>query len=512
MLSRLILGLVALCAMSSASALEYVPDGTFNAGTHYLETFSGPPERHYLGQRIVRLPDGSVIVGALVPRQEFGAYAVGLVRYDAVGVHQPWTNPGAFGAAANRFLIFDPPGSPLRKVQGVHDLVVWGDRLFVLVNVQMGDADVPLLPPPMISMGHVVEILVFGTDGAFLGSTEVMPPNSPKLYSAGGIALYVPDLTAPSPALHLVYAGTTHGTGTDRRADFVRYEVGSGARLTRLVRRQPNPVRLCDGDRGCDIREIALGGRSSPAEPPRIYLAGSHNFGSGARDHLVMRVDVNGAPVAGFGSGGAVRIDYPASSFDDDRGQALAVTHRGGSLNQDAIYVAGEVTGQCSSRAGLAKIRADGTLDPAFGASGTGTVTWSIPGAAPEHTPCGPWIGGLRLRDTSGIVASDGKIALVSQAEYTTPPGGTEFKTEALLTVFDAATGAREANSLVPYRENGVRVRHSGTGALVADGAGRYTMTGHVRYFASAAPNLVGRHHVATVRLVVESSFAEVMD
>jgi hypothetical protein len=509
---RLIVGFFALCALSSVAALDYVPDGSFNTGTHYLETFSGAPERHYMGQRIARLADGSVIVGALVPRRDFGGYAVGLVRYDASGVRQDWTNPGIFGAAANRFVIYDPPGQPLRKVHSVNDLVVWGDRLFVLVNVQIGDADNPLPPPPLISVAHAVDILVFGTDGAFLGSTEVMPPNFPKSYLAGGIALYVPDMTAPSPALHLVYAGTSFSTGNDWRADFVRYEVGSGARLTRIVTRRPNPARLCDGDRRCDIREIALGGRSSPADPPRIYLAGSHSFGAGPRDHFVMRVDANGAPVVGFGGGGAVRVDYPASSFDDDRGHALAVTHRSGSVNQDAIYVAGEITGLCSNRAGLAKIRANGTLDPAFGTSGNGTVIWSIPGAAPEQAPCGPWIGGVRLRDSSGIVASGGKIALVSQADYAIQPGESEYTSEALLSVFDAASGAREANSLVPYRENGVRVRHSGTGALVADSAGRYTMTGHVRYFASTPANLSGRHQVATVRLVIESGFVDVID
>lgn len=91
---RLIRGFVALCALSSAAALDDVPDDTFNAGTHYLETFSGPPERHYLGPRIVWPPDGSVIVGALVPRRDFGGYAVGLVSYDPEGVGRPWTNPG----------------------------------------------------------------------------------------------------------------------------------------------------------------------------------------------------------------------------------------------------------------------------------------------------------------------------------------------------------------------------------------------------------------------------------
>lgn len=504
MLYHLILGLVALCALSPAAALDYVPDGSFNAGRHYLEKFASPPEHHYLGQRIVRLPDGSLIVGALVPRRDFAAYAVGLVRYDARGVRQPWTNPGNFGAASGRFVIFDPPGSTLRRVQSVNDLVVWGDRIFVLANVQIGGAEYPLPKPPLISIGQAVDILVFGTDGAFLGSTQVMPPNFPKSYFAGGIALYVPNLTAPVPALHLVYAGTSFSTGNDWRPDFARYEVGNGARLTRLVKRQPNPARLCQDEHRCDIREIALGGRSSLADPPRIYLAGSHSFDSGPRDHFVMRVDADGAPVSDFGSGGAVRIDYPASSFDDDRGHALAVTYRPGNENQDAIYVAGEITGLCSNRAGLAKIRADGTLDPAFGASGT--VTWSIPGAAPEQTPCSSWTGGLRLRDSSGIVASNGKIALVSQADYPTPPGGDDFKkTEALLTVFDAASGVHEANNFVPYLENGVRVRHSGTGALVSDGQNRYTMTGHVRYFASAPPNLIGRQQVATVRLVLGS-------
>ncbi|GMV32065.1 MAG: hypothetical protein AMXMBFR59_41900 [Rhodanobacteraceae bacterium] len=512
MQGRLMLGWAALCALSSVAALDYVPDGTFNAGTHYLDTLSGAPERHYQGQRIARLPDGSVIIGALVPRRDFGGYAVGLVRYDADGIRQPWTNPGMYGAAAARFVIYDPPGSPLRKVHGINDLVVWGNRIFVLANVQIGNADNPLPQPPLISVGHAVDILVFGTDGAFLGSTQVMPPNFPTSYFAGGLALYVPDLTTSLPALHLVYAGTSFSTGNDWRADFVRYVVGNGASLTRVATRQPNPARLCAGEGRCDIREIALGGRSSPADPPRIYLAGSHSFGASPRDHFVIRVDANGTPVAGFGSGGAVRVDYPASSFDDDRGHALAVMHRVGTVNQDAIYVAGEITGLCSNRAGLAKIRANGTLDPAFGADGNGTVTWSIPGAAPEQTHCGPWIGGVRLRDSSGIVARDGKIALASQADYVMQPGESEPKSEALLTVFDAVSGARKANRLVPYRENGVRVRHSGTGALVADGLGRYTMTGHVRYFASAPPNLAGRREVATVRLVAENSLVDVND
>jgi len=442
-----------------------------------------------------------------VPRRDFGAYAVGLVRYDAVGVRQSWVNPGVLGAAAGRFVIYDPPGPLLRQVQGVHDMVVWGDRLFVLVNVQIGEANNRLPLPPGISVGHAVDILVFGTDGAFLGSTEVMPPTFLTSYFAGGIALYVPDLTAPVPALHLVYSGMSFDTGNDWRAEFVRYEVGGGARLTRIVARRPNPAGLCDGDLRCDIREIALGGRSSPADPPRIYLAGSHSLGDSPRDHLVMRVDANGAPVSSFGSGGAVLIDYPTSSYNDDRGQALAVTSRTGSANQDAIYIAGEINGMCSNGAGLAKIRADGTLDPSFGVSGTGTVTWHIPGAPPEQAPCSAWFGGIRLRDSSGIVASGGKIVLATQADYYTPPTAIERKTETLLTVFDAASGAREANSLVPYRENGVRVRHSGTGALVADGAGRYTVTGHVRYFASAPPNVAGRHEVATVRLVVQNPF-----
>jgi hypothetical protein len=503
---RWIAGLLAVCVIPAATAVEYVPDATFNAGRYLVDAFSGPDTRWYQGQRIARLPGGGYVVAAMVPRRDAGAYAVGLVRYDASGVRQSWANPGVYGVSDKQYVIYDPLNVTLRHVAGIADLVVANGRLFVLANVQPGDPEDELSWPPMISIGTAVDILVFDLDGAFLGYTEVMPRIPGTSYFAGGIALYVPDLTVlPPRPLHLVYGGTTDQVGSGQRADFVRYVVGSAATLTRIVTAQPDPGGLCSGMQRCQARDIALGGRASLSKPPRIYLGGMRQNDTGAEDFLAMRVAPDGVPVAAFGSGGAVIVDFPRTGFDPDRGRLIAVGSGSGvgSGNNDAIYLAGETVGLCSGGAALVKIRPDGTLDPSFGSSGNGTVSWFMPGATPELLPCSGPRGGLRLRDASDIVVKDGEVALVSQVEFEWVPG-TDFTTETLLTVFDAATGARKANSFVPYSESGARARHSGSGGLVADGGGSYTVTGHVRYFGATPWGMHGRYQVATLRLVPE--------
>ena len=494
------LWIVALAVSAAAPAQDYVPDWSFNAGQYYVDAFSGSATRYYRGERLAQLPGGDVVVAAVVPRRDGAAYALGLVRYDAGGVRRTWSNPGAYGAFANQYVVYDPPLDELRSVIAVKALKVWQDRLFVLIDVERPTE--PPGEPSVFTVGHYVDILVFGTDGAFLGATQVMPDASPPAqYSAGGMELYVQNLAVSPPALQLVYAGTRFPNGPG----FVRYAVGSGGALTNITGTvQPDPGGLCSAS--CEITGIALGGRGSLLQPPRIYLAGRYDGGT-TPDFLVMQVNANGVPVGSFGSAGAVTIDFPLSSFNGDSGRAIAVTPVDGATGEDAIYVAGEIAGVCSYGAGLAKLRGDGSLDASFGVLGTGRTSWWPPDMDIPQPGCPGPNSLIRLR--GGIAVADGKVVLAQRRERGPAVSGGEVSFDAQLTVVDAASGMVESNLLMPYQESGLRARHSGFADIVASGAGRFTATGQVRFFASGTPPQSGPMQVATLCLLADRLFAD---
>lgn len=503
--------LLAVAGFQAAQAQDYVPDWSFNAGHHYIDTFAGSLERYYRGQRIVSLPDGDVVVAAQVPRRDSAGYALGLVRYSADGVRRSWANPGGYGVSNNAYVIYDPLTAPLRHVVNVQDMQLWGDRLFVLLDVSFVAPASPLGEPGQIYISHAVDLVVFNTDGAFQSVTALRDSTGAApgtAFRAGGIKLFVPDPQALLPQLNLVYAGTGF-LGLQGRAEFVRYRVSSTGALTALTPvMKPNPARRCSAStQGCEIRAIALGGRPAPRLPPRVYLGGWTWPPNEAADFLVMRLaGGSGEVLDGFGAdlSGAATFDFPFSSAPDDTGRVLDVVLGRGTGNSDRIYLAGETSGNCRQGAAVVKLLANGLADIGFGSDGNGSVRWFPPDAAPEQPGCPGPHSLIRLR--GGMVISEGRIAVASQRERgPAAPDPNETGYDGLLTVIDAYSGEVLANSLVPYTEAGVRKRHSGFSDLVSTGHGRYIVTGSTRYRYSdttlhAAQK--GKWQVATVGLI----------
>lgn len=511
-LARLLLLIVVAGFAAATQAEDYVPDWSFNAGQHYIDTFAGSQERYYRGQRIVRLPDGDVVVAAQVPRRDSAGYALGLVRYSADGVRRNWVNPGSYGVSSNGYIIYDPLTAPLRHVVNVQDMQLWGDRLFVLLDVSFVAPGLLLGEPGQIYLAHAVDVVVFRTDGSFQSVTPVRQPGAAPAttgFRAGGIELFVPDPAALAPQLNLVYAGTGFN-GTQGRAEFVRYRVSSASALTALTSvMTPNPAHRCGGSHGCEIRAIALGGRPAPRQPPRVYLGGWSNTAHDEEDFLVMRLAGDtGAVLPGFGSdlSGAATFNFPFSVAPEDTGRVLSVltSRRSGNFNNDSIYLAGEITANCSYGAAVVKFRADGLPDVGFGSEGNGSVRWYPPDASPEQPICASPNSLVRLR--GGMVIAEGRIAVASQRERgPVAPGPNEASYDGLLTVIDAVSGEIQANSLVPYTENGVRQRHSGFSDLVSEEHGRYLVTGTTRYRvydSTLHEPQKGKWQVATVGLV----------
>lgn len=515
LIARLLSVIAAAGFAAAAAAQDYAPDWSFNAGQYYADTFAGSPENYYRGQRIVRLPDGDVVVAAMVPRRDGQAYALGLVRYSDSGVRRSWANPGSFGVSGNTHIIYDPVSTPLRAVVNVQDLQLWGDRLFVLLDVGLGP-QLPLDEPGLSYVSSAIDVVVFRTDGAWQSATPIRQSAAApaaQSFRAGGIELFVPDPLASPPQLHLAYGGTGLYSG-EARAEYARYSVSAGSVITNLLPAvTPNPGNRCNSSQDCEIRAIALGGRPGPRLPPRVYLGGWHHTADGATDFLLLGLASDtGSARIGFGSdlSGGATVNFPFSDIPVDTGRVLSVLVGSGSSNEDQIFLAGEITARCSNGAAVVKFLASGIPDTGFGSEGNGTVRWYPPDAAPEQPSCALPNSLIRLR--GGMVVADGRIAVAAQRERGPASPGMENDYDGLLTLVDPDSGAIVSNSLIRYEEAGVRKRHSAFSDLVAAGPGRYVATGNTRFRhsdASLPPLQRGKWQAASVGLSPDRLFAD---
>ena len=118
----------------------------------------------------------------------------------------------------------------------------------------------------------------------------------------------------------------------------------------------------------------------------KIVVAGQTSAGATQGDFAVARVNANGSPDTGFGSGGTTKIDFGG----DDSAFAVALAPGG------KILVAGETTDESGERFAVARLNADGTLDPTFGSGGEDTISFD----------------GTASVATAVLVAPDGRIVL----------------------------------------------------------------------------------------------------
>ena len=119
---------------------------------------------------------------------------------------------------------------------------------------------------------------------------------------------------------------------------------------------------------------VDFGGNDIPnqmvAQPDgKLVLAGATGT-DGHHDFAVARLNADGTPDTGFGSDGKVTIDFGG----DDIAYGLAVQADG------KIVVAGQ--GDPDAEMSIARLNADGTLDPTFGSDGEATIDLGGPSGA----------------------------------------------------------------------------------------------------------------------------------
>ncbi|MBL8299867.1 MAG: hypothetical protein JNN30_16130 [Rhodanobacteraceae bacterium] len=379
----------------------------------------------------------------------------------------------------------------------IRDFKLWKDVLYLLISADIK----PRLPrgaPEPFEKADQVYVLAFEVSGKFLQENPIRgvpaDPYAPALFAAGGIALYTPDLTSLSPALHLAYSGTAYAG--QARAEYARYAVDSTGTLSEIVAPTAvDPAGLCGAPTDCEFRAIGLGGRPSPDQPPRIYLGGWLKPAGDTADFLAVQVDADGVPAPSFGSGGATIVDFPASPLPEEFGRLLTVVAGSGKAEPETIYLAGEINGTCARGAGIVKLSADGSVDPLFGVDGRGR--WFSPDAS---SPDGPECLGsgnlIRLR--GGVVLDGDRLVFAGLRERGVTWPATGVESDALLTSIDRRSGEVKAKGLVSY-EAGARTRDSGLTDLITTRQGAYIATGSIRVPLWSIP--AGTSQVATVAL-----------
>lgn len=518
---------IALCAMPghAIAALEepsavqggdgvvtteaYIADRTFNGGLYFADAFAGSPSRDYLGQKIIRLENGDVIVAGVVPASGGGTNLLnlGLVRYNAAGVRVAWTNPGAFGVFGNQYVVFPNTNDPLafEQVVNVLDMKRLGNRIFLLTDKKYPGSD------------GDSRVLVFGTDGSYLAQTTVFGTTLDEY--AGGLLVY-----EESPeSVRIMVVGSTFNAVW--RPTFRSGIVAANGTIVFAPIVYPNPANYCPTNRGCILRSIAAGGALQAGPPTRFYLAGSRQSAipdNGNWDYLVMSVRENGGPNVDFNASGVqtVAFDRGRDNYDDARSIVVRPDFYSGVVNgHDDIYVVGNVNQACRAGIGIAKVKQYGELDPQFGdelsPGGARSGLLVVGGSsALGGTNCfarETEVGADAALSGSGFGTLDGyltgKLAVAGYLSIDNAAGCSgncaEDRYEAVLYVFKSLDGTQLSANYYPFASvpGGINsTRHTALFGLTASGDFTFTATGSARFFQTAIGQPQGKNQYVTMR------------
>lgn len=499
---------------SVVSTAPYLPDPSFNMG-QYFDDYFGGINSAYMGRKIARLPNGDVIVAGLVPTfpQHYSPLLInlGLARYDANGTWVSWTNPGIYGTFNNWHIHFPDNGDPTnpQNVKDVLDIQVVGNRIFVLVDHKFeGTADTDVV------------IHVFGTDGAFIGSTIVLGTAMDEY--AGSMA-FRSSLTLPETITVGVVASTFNGVW---RPTYRSGTVNADSTITLNPIVYPNPGNYCPTNRGCILRGIAVGGRATSGAATKFYLAGARQANipdNNNWDFLAMAVNFDGTPVALFGGNGVTTVPFfeGGNNYNDANSIQVKTTGLIGTIH-DEIYVSGFVDRQCKDGFGIAKLNENGALDNTFGKvvgggrSGKMVVGGAIPPINGSCSDLLPFSTSNTYANDSAL--ADGKLAIAGFTSKFNFPACIvgqpchEEDVDGMVAIIDTAQGDIDSFRTYPYTDtvNGPRTRHSGLSGIVESGGGTFTATGTGRYFETAT--YPSKTQFVTLRVRSDGIFANGFD
>ncbi len=502
---------------SVTSSAPYIADPSFNDGLYLAEPYTGPTANSQLGRKIARLSNGDVVAAGLATRFDgaLGDLPINLLltRYNTAGQRVAWTNPGVNGHQFNLWVVFPNTNDPAlaTSVKDVLDIKIFGNRIFVLVDhAFQNSSDIDSV------------VLVFGTDGSYLGKTYVLTTTLPE-YS-GGMYLYGSG-TFPETVGIAVVASTFNSVW---RPTFISGTVNADSSITFSAPIFPNPGNYCPTNRGCILRSVAAGGRGPTGFPNRLYLAGARQANipdNNDWDYLVMAVNFNGSSISSFGGAGVTTVPFFEGGANYNDANSIQVETSGiiGNIH-DALYVSGFVERQCKDGFGIAKLKDDGTLDTGFGKPNGGTRTGKLVlgGAVPSLTgTCSdflPFSTSASYANASAL--ANGKLAIAGFTDKFNLPACIsglpchEDDLDGMIAVIDTVHGDVDSFRTYAYTEdvNGPRTRHSGFWGISESGGGTFTATGVVRFFETAAGQPTGAQEFGTLRISRDTIFASGFD
>jgi hypothetical protein len=348
----------------------YQPDPDFAGGTFGFDHFAGSNANDYIGIKSVRLDDGTIVTGGLVPswtggNPSNGLWNLGLVHYAADGTRLAWTNPGQYGFFANNYVVYPNLDAPF--YQYFRDMVVLNGFIYVLVDdpassqTGLGRQDSRIVVFRLDGSYHS-QYPVFGAaddpaeDTVDFYGGRIVPINSTRVivtataYDSVGGYLAVDRLGILSNgALDL---DTSWGEG-----------YGGPNSFSRLINYFP-PDYFCANAPCTMDAYYAMKPDDNGFED--FYVAGSKQYDGDDWDVYVAKISSqDGTLKTEFGGDGwaTANFDQPSSDFED---HVAGLYVRG-----DAdIYVAAAVAQKCHPGVGVAKLDGTGSLNASFGTNG----------------------------------------------------------------------------------------------------------------------------------------------
>ncbi|MBO9662062.1 hypothetical protein [Dokdonella sp.] len=476
----------------------YTLDPGFNDGAFFLDRFAGPDSANYRGRKLVRLPNGDVVVVGLVPAYNQpdppdGQFHIGLVRYNATGQRVAWSFASSYGNFGNQYLIY--PGSNLSgqltpRFTAVKDVKAIGDRIYIMVDhtPDGGSRDVQLLIFSDAS----------GETGRFLGHFTLF--TSPFNEDGAEMALFSSGTIGGAP-YKLLAAATVYG-GSGNYVRLSRFNVGgtttfegdsafgtNGTSIAFLFQNSGGCSTAVATAGACPLiaRSLAVGFRGFTGSGP-IYVGAERQYSTTSAtsndwDAAVVKFSSSGDLDTSFGgsTGAGSGNGFAFVQFDrgtkEDRNRGIAVRTLGlgipASPYRDEVYVVASVAQACASGTGVGKLDQDGNYVATFGDNGKLRFGgWDDPSDAQACAVYGP--------ASPLAVARDGAtLAIAGQDDAEVQA---DFIPSAAVAFVDADSGAvaqRFASAIRP--PSGTFPSSSALYGIVANGDGSFSVAGDAR-------------------------------
>lgn len=488
--SAALAGLLSLLPAGAAlaQAANYEFDPAFN-GNYAIDAFTTGEttgaERY--GSKIVRLPDGDVVIAGLVRLDNDPVAApnwnVGLVRYSPSGTRQVWSGSGPYFHAGNQYVVYPNLAGGATGNGTIRKLIDFAyARGFFYLLVRTRFSSTPI--------DNDVQMLVFRDDGSYVNSINFLNGSADE----DGIALSVIETGQVANPVAIAVLGLVSGI----RGAIAKYLVnasnviqldasfGGGDGRVEFVL----PLDECTYP-DCDFYPTDLafpvGGGGGSNRP--IYVSGSVRRDSPTStdfDMVALKFTAAGVLDTAFDFNGIRQyaFDLQDSTKADFASDLIALRSPIG--NFDTVWMTGPVARRCSQGIGVVRFDgASGTPESSFGSVGRAVFGDDVsqPGG-----PCDPEL----LLDPAGIVAQDGEIAVAATGFLLDENGARVLDTGGLLRL-SAATGQRYSLDFFRLFDGDEYYTNIIGGITTGEGGGRYYVAGAGRTNSYNSLFLVGR-------------------